>query len=251
VRLAWLGIASMAVDLGAVYVKAPAAPRGVTWGDLIEVAGMYLVLALYASIAASLAVSLARSRPDPRPSRAPALSFLLLFVAFASYALGRGMHVASNAIHDLMGASGAEDVRALIYFWDERAGHLFVDAARILFVAGLCLLERGARTDASAAAREGAVRGGGAARLLALAGAAAYGFIYFASSVEGQTVFLALPFTAAVAIWGLRSRGRSPGRAPAPARAFFTAAALVSLLFFVIWGVWQRGFPEFTRAGIL
>lgn len=238
----------MAVDLGAVYIKAPAAPHGVTWGDGIEVAGMYLVLALYASIAASLAASSARSRTDPRPARAQALSLLLLFLAFASYALGRGMHVASNAIHDLMGASGAEDVRALIYFWDEQAGHILVDAARILFVVGLCLLERGIGGDASAAAaRENARLGGGAARLLTVAGAAAYGFIYFASAIEGQTVFLALPFSAAIAIWGLRSRGRPP----APARVFFTAAALVSLLFFIVWGVWQRGFPEFTRAGIL
>jgi hypothetical protein len=242
----------MAVDLGTVYVKAPAAPHGVTWGDGIEVAGMYLVLALYASIAASLAASLARSRLEPRPARAPALSFFLLFLAFASYALGRGMHVASNAIHDLMGASGSEDVLALVYFWDERAGHILVDAARILFVAGLCLLERGAGADTStAAAPENSDHGRGAHRWLTAAGAVAYGFIYFATAVEGQTVFLALPFTAAIAVWGLRSRGRSPGRRPAPARAFFTAAAFVSLLLFLIWGVWQRGFPEFTRAGIL
>jgi hypothetical protein len=24
-----------------------------------------------------------------------------------------------------------------------------------------------------------------------------------------------------------------------------------SLLFFAIWGIWQHGFPEFTRAGII
>ena len=79
--------------------------------------------------------------------------------------------------------------------------------------------------------------------------AAAYGFIYFATAVEGQTVFLALPFCVALAIYGVAARSTPPSRAPV--RAFYVAAAFVSLLLFAIWGVWQRGFPEFTRTGIL
>jgi hypothetical protein len=128
-------------------------------------------------------------------------------------------------------------------------GHVPADAARILFVVALLALERD---------RAGGLRAGpgspppampGAHRLLHVAGALAYGFIYFATAVEGQTVFLALPFCVALAIHGLASRATSAGRAPV--RAFFVASAFVSLLLFAIWGVWQRGFPEFTRAGIL
>jgi len=32
---------------------------------------------------------------------------------------------------------------------------------------------------------------------------------------------------------------------------FFTTSALISVLLFLVYGIWQRGFPEFTRAGIL
>jgi len=34
-------------------------------------------------------------------------------------------------------------------------------------------------------------------------------------------------------------------------RTFYSIAAWVALLFFAIWGVLQRGLPEFTKAGIL
>jgi len=36
-------------------------------------------------------------------------------------------------------------------------------------------------------------------------------------------------------------------RTPGPV----TVAALVSLLLFAIWGIWQRGFPEFSHAGLI
>ena len=223
-----------------MYVKAPAVPHGVTWGDWIEIAGVYVVLALYTSIAAMTL----RSR-GALASGAPVRSIFLLLTATVSYVLGRGMHVASNAIHDMMGSGGGAELRDLVYFWDERAGHVLVDAARILFVIGLCVLERGAGGAAGRA-------NGGWARLLVALGAAAYGFNYFATAIEGQTVILALPFTVVLVAWSLLAR-RDASRAHAfsPVRGFFWAAALISLLLFLLYGVWQRGFPEFTRAGIL
>ena len=120
VRLAWLGLASMAADLAAVYVKAPAVPRGVTWGDVIEIAGTYVVLALVAWIA----LPLSRHRPGSAGNSAPSFSHLLLFVASVTYALGRGMHAAGNSIHDMMSREGMQDPWRLVYFWDECAGHV-------------------------------------------------------------------------------------------------------------------------------
>jgi len=240
IRLAWLGLASAAADLGSVYLKAPAAPRGVTWGDGIEIAGAYVVLAVYASIAFALVQARGRSSAP----RIPALPLVLLFVAFVSFALGRGIHVAANSIHDLLGPATADGALGLAYFWDERAGHFPVDAARILFAVSLCALEvRGPRSGSAA---EAASRP--RMEVFPLLGAVAYGFIYFATSVEGQTVALALPFSTALAFWGLRERRKAGS---GPVAAFFTTAALVSLLFFLFYGIWQRGFPEFTRAGIL
>jgi hypothetical protein len=245
----------MAAELGAVYVKTPAAPRGVTWGDWIEIAGVFVVLALYASVAASVARSHARSSGGSAAGPATAPFFLLLLAAFTSYALGHGMHVAANAIHDMMGSGVRSELRDLVYFWDERAGHVGVDAARVAFVIGLVSLEgNGTAAGASGRRPAGAETGGtpGGPGILLVVGTAAYGFIYFATAIEGQTVFLALPFTAILAWMWLRDRGNRPSvGTAAPARAFFTNAAMVSLLLFLVYGLWQRGFPEFTRAGIL
>ena len=222
-----------------MLVKAAAYPRGVTWGDGIEIAGVFVVLGLYAWSAAALAKSgLPRSR---------ALPFLFL-LAFTSYALGHGMHVAANSLHDMMAATGARDVGGLAHFWDEWMGHVPVDLARILFVVAFVRMEREGWTGGTSTTPEGGSLPG-PHRVLPIAGAAAYGFIYFATAVEGQTVFLALPFCIALAIYGAAARSTPPSHAPV--RAFFVAAAFVSLLLFAIWGVWQRGFPEFTRAGIL
>jgi hypothetical protein len=239
----------MAADLGAVYVKAPAVPRGVTWGDVIEVAGTYVVLALVAWVA----LPLSRHRPGRAGSFAPSFPHLLLFVASVTYALGRGMHAAGNSIHDMMGREGMQDPWRLAYFWDECAGHVPVDVGRILFVTGLCLMER-ERGREGGSPTDGVSLAGtrGAARLISIAGAVAYGFIYFATAVEGQTVFLALPFSVALAVWGLLAgRRRTAGGPAAPVRVFFTTSALISVLLFLVYGIWQRGFPEFTRAGIL
>ncbi|HET9252421.1 MAG TPA: hypothetical protein VFP58_09905 [Candidatus Eisenbacteria bacterium] len=226
-----------------MLLKTGAYPRGVTWGDVIEIAGVFLVLGLYAWVAAALV-----SPPwGARGSTGPVSVLFLL--AFTSYALGHGIHVAANSIHDTMLATDARDAWGLATFWDEWMGHVPVDLARILFVMALLLLERKRAAEWRAAAPDAAASMPGSLRVLHIAGALTYGFIYFATAVEGQTVLLALPFCAALAVHGFAARSVPP--ASAPVRTFFTAAALVSLLLFAIWGVWQRGFPEFTRAGVL
>jgi hypothetical protein len=204
---------------------------------VIEIVGTYALVALYASIA----ISLARARERSSPGRAEWLPLVLLVAAFTSFTLGHGIHVAANSIHDLLGDGHGDPAVGLAYFWDERAGHVPVDLGRVLFVVALCALESGAARPPAAVRRR--------TPSFALLGAAAYGFIYFATAVEGQTVPLALPFSAGLLAWGLRERRRAGGSGPVA--AFFTAAAIVSLLFFLFYGIWQRGFPEFTRAGIL
>jgi hypothetical protein len=219
---------------------------------MIEIAGAYLVLALYASIAVTLVRERARSRGAS--DGAPSIFLLLLFIGFTSYALGRGMHVAANGIHDMMAVTGGRDPWGLALFWDERAGHQFVDVARILFAVALCGLEP-RRPDGTPGATTAHVsndppRGSG---LLLVVGAVAYGFIYFATAVEGQTVFLALPFSAALATWAVRARRPSSAARSSfgPVTRFFVTAAVVSLLLFLFYGFWQGGFPEFTSVGIL
>ena len=226
-RLAWLGILTALVDLGSAYVKAPLLPRGVTAGDLIQILGAFPLLSLYAWIALDL------------HARHPAAARIasVLFIAGVAYALGFGVHVAANSIHDMLDQTGLGDPWGLAYFWDEHLGHYVVDASRVAFAVCLTAWE----------SKAGAAWGGMASAPLVL-GALAYGFIYFATGVEGQTVPLALPFSLAYAVWSLARRRTG---VTGPVRAFYTIAALTSILLFLVWGVWHRGFPEFSRTGLL
>ena len=243
-RLAALGIAAVAADLGGVFFKSPLGPAGVTVGDWIDALGTFVAIALYAWIAAGLA---ARER-RPYPA--------LAHIAAAAYAMGRGVHLAANSIHDMIDRTGGADPWGLVYLWDERVGHTMVDLARIAFAIVLVSLERplgasgsaAGSGEAAGAAHAGATSGPGG-RAAPFVGSLAYGFTYFACAVEGQTVPLALPYCLAFAVWGIGSAAR--GRALGPTRTFFTGAALVSILFFAIWGIWQRGFPEFTHVGLI
>lgn len=246
-RFCWLGLAALAFDLANVTIKIPFLWRGVTVADAIEVVGVYVVLALYAWTA--------RVVGEPDRARRGVLS-----AAAITYALGHGIHLAANSVHDMLQRTGTGDPWRLAILWDEYVGHYMVDAARIGFAVGLTWVERGATREACG---EAPPFGGGATAFLPFArpallylGALAYGFIYFAAAVEGQTVPMALPFCAAYAAWsaGAALRDRRGGRlagVSAPARAFFTAAAWISLLLFAVWGIWRQGFPEFTKTGIL
>ncbi len=226
VRLAWLGILSALVDVGSAYVKMPLAPRGVTAGDLIQLLGTFPLLFLYGSIALDLHARHA----------SPRLAFLL-FTAGVTFALGSGVHVAANSIHDMLDHTKLGDPWGLAYFWDEHLGHYMVDASRAAFAIGLTALE----LKSPAVSEEGAP-------WPLLLGAVGYGFIYFATGVEGQTVPLALPVSIGFAIGSLVRGGIRTER---PVRNFYAIAAFISIVLFLIWGVWHRGFPEFSRTGLL
>jgi len=236
-RLAALGIAAVAADLGGVLFKGPLGPAGVTVGDWIDALGTFVVIALYAWIASGLVAR------EHRPY--PAFAHLVATL----YAMGRGVHLAANSIHDMIDRTGGADPWGLVYLWDERVSHCMVDVARIGFAIGLASLERPSGAGTGGGGAEGKATAGAGGRVALFVGSLAYGFTYFASAVEGQTVPLALPFSLAFAVWGIGSAAR--GRALGPTRAFFTGAAAISLLFFAVWGIWQRGFPEFSHTGLI
>jgi hypothetical protein len=238
-----LGAASAAFDVGCVLIKTPFLRPGVTLGDAIETAGVFVVLALFARVGRLAAGGTAGG------------AALLAGFAAAAFALGHGAHVAANSIHDLAERSGAGDPTGLLDFWDERVGHYAVDGGRILFAIALLgrpvgAIERPSAAPGARASNEaGPTRHRGVPALLVALGGAAYGFTTFASAVEGQTVPLVLPFYTLVAI--LVVVLARAGRGGPWVRFFFGAAAGTALLFFLIWGIWQHGFPEFTRAGII
>lgn len=232
-RLGWLGIASAALDLGAVYWKTPVIRAGVTSGDLIDILTPILLILLYGLVLRELSRAPAYPNPPRRSDSRPRLLFTLGGVGLL---LGHGIHVAANSIHDAIDRAGIPDPGGLVNWWDERVSHFTIHGSKALICVGLTVIE-------SRRAVDGAPRRG--ARLLA-AGALGYGFITFAEGIEGQTVPLLLPFVILYLAWSL---GR--GRPYAPVRLFYTLAAIVSILLFAFWGIAHHGFPEFSQVGLI
>lgn len=201
---------------------------GITAGDAIEAAGVFVTLALFL-----------------RVCRLGDARTVLALAGAVAFAFGRGLHLAGNSLHDLADSSGAGDPTGLYNFWDEFAGHYVVEGARVLFAASLLL----ARPAAGRLPPRGGTAPRGGPATLVLLGGAAYGFITAASAIEGQTVPLALPFYALLGAW-LIATARA-GRGVAEVRRFYVAATAVALLMLAYWGIRNQGFPEFTRTGIL
>ena len=80
-------------------------------------------------------------------------------------------------------------------------------------------------------------RGGLGAHLLALL----VGFTNFTNSVEGQTPILGIVVAVLFLGWGVVTRD-GLGRVLLTAYGF-------SLLLFAAFGIWQGGFPEFSKLG--
>jgi hypothetical protein len=217
-RLAWLGIASAALDLASVYWKTPAVRAGVTTGDLVDLATPVLLVVLYALVLREL----------PRASRFR----ILVVVGGIGLLLGHGVHAAANSIHDAIDRAGVPDPGGLVNWWDERLSHVVIHGSKALMWVGLVAIEgRGVTSKTTAGL---------------VVGALAYGFITFAEGIEGQTVFFLLPFVILFLAWSL-----GQGRDYAPVRLFYTLAAVVAILLFASWGILHHGFPEFSQVGLI
>lgn len=71
-------------------------------------------------------------------------------------------------------------------------------------------------------------------------------FIIF---VEGQTSWLGLPFVVGMGLFGW-VKGREHFK-DQPVLAFFSIAALTAVVFFLGWGLYWGGLPEFSAVGII
>ncbi len=161
------------------------------------------------------------------------------------WVLGHGMHLAANSIHNLavvLANSQVMDIRgtnlyALTYFYDERLSH-YLWHIGILGMVGL-LVYREWRSPA----------GNQTVWWATLLGGVIYGFTYFCIFLEGQTVLLGLPFALLVILitllWG---RKKLAGQ---PLLAFFFTSCLLATIFFVVWGLYWGGFPEFSQVGLI
>jgi len=179
-----------------------------------------------------------------RGSRGSSPAADIAFMVFAgAWVLGHGLHLSANSIDNL--AEGlarrrelditGSSVYRLIYFFDERLSHPIWHLGMLGLAALLMLGE--ARDPAGEATRW----------WVATAAGLIYGFAFFCIFLEGQTVGLGLPFAAIVAALTLIRGRRTLGERPLA--AFFGLACLVAFLLFLGWGLYWKGFPQFTDVG--
>jgi hypothetical protein len=145
--------------------------------------------------------------------------WMLLAAAALLYTQGHGIHLAANSI------SNVEPSDA-VHLWDETVGHWLWYAGLAGLVATLAHA-----LDAVPSPRN----------VWSLALAVAYGVTVFTNSVEGSTVALGLLSGAAFVVWGLRRRGRMP--------ELLVPAYAVTLACLIGWGLYWRGFPQFSELG--
>jgi hypothetical protein len=196
------------------------------WGDVLDLLTPLVLIPLY--------WLLLELRPGDHPERGVTIVFLVLV---ALWVMGQGMHLVGNSIgHLVEGSTG--DVYDLTHFYDEVLSHYLWHFGIIALWA--LLVYRGWRYPFTG---EPAGQGFG------IAAGAIHGFNFFLTIVEGATVPMGLPFAILAALFGL-TVGRRHWRQQ-PLLLFFTVTAVVASLFFIGWGIYYGGWPEFSEIGII
>jgi len=182
------------------------------WADWVD-----LVVPL--AVLGSAVWVLAATRARPR-------EWLLFAVGAMTYAQGHGVHLGANSVSNAEPTGRARDAAHL---WDEVVGHYIWYAGLAAVVLALVL----ALTRVGSPARVGL-----AGYLLA----GLFGLTWTTNAIEGGTV----PLSAAVAVGLVVLAFR---RRTATASPTVLVAYGLSLTLLVVWGVWHRGFPQFSELG--
>ena len=135
------------------------------------------------------------------------------------YTQGHGIHLAANSI-------GNVEPSDAVHLWDETVGHWlwYGGLAGIVATLGWALREVPTRRDA-----------------WAIVFSLAFGVTIGTNSIEGGTVALGFACGVLFVAWGLRHRGRAP--------ELLVPAYAVALVGLAGWGIYWRGFPQFSELG--
>jgi hypothetical protein len=224
------------VDLVPVVLSDTPAFMGLRMGDIADLFLVFVLAALY--------VELAQRANLWRSGRLKAA----YAVALALMVQGHSIHLTANAI---AGTSTRADAGwALIYFLDERWGHVELHLS-FLIIAGIFI--------AWATPSPAGVAGAALSRIERMGMlflALTYGVLLAGDAVEGQTVPLMLPAAIALFVWGFWPYLRGGRRRARPAvsvyRRFFAASFGVTALALLVYGLIFGGFPQPSAlAGIL
>ncbi len=173
---------------------------------------------------------------QPKPIN---LSGMVIFFIFAAlWVQGQGMHLSANSIHHLVEGMEATDVYTLTYFYDEVLSH-YIWHIGIMGLSAFIIYRQwqNSYTDEQVPLWP-----------ILLAGVI-HGFTLFLIVIEAGTAPLGVTFALLAGLFGLIwGRGKMRQR---PVATFFFISYFVATLFFIGWGIYWQGLPQFSEVGLL
>ena len=165
---------------------------------------------------------------------------IILILGAITFVEGHGMHLSANAISRHLTSMKDSSLFSLAYFFDETLGHILWDGGIILLSIGLIVIAFNSNGDRTSNPK----------LPLTLFASLVYGFTYFCNGVEGQTVVFTLPLALIIPLailwFGYRRRIQLLKN---PVLSFYFFTYLLALCLFIFWGIWHKGFPEFSELG--
>lgn len=164
---------------------------------------------------------------------------MLLFLFFATlWVQGQGMHLAANSIGHQIQPNSAQEVQQLTNFYDETLSHYLWH----LGLVGLSALLIYRQWHNPFIKQSSGLK-------LEITAGIIHGFNYFIDIIESATTILGIPFAIGVVlfvvIWGRQFLRQQP------IMTFFFVSYSIACLFFLGWGLYWGGFPEFSQVGII
>lgn len=202
-----------------------------TTGDLLNFFTPFVII----PIVWKLYFLLRENLPTLSERKTRTVQFILLFGSIL-YVNGQGMNLSANAIARHLSEMKDSPLYWLDYFFDETLGHIFWHSGMVGISVALLLLAATLQAEM--------------VLWQILTGALFYSFAYFTDAVEGQTVPLLFP-SAVLILGGILYYNKKLSRkfSQNAVMLFFLTSYVLAILLFLIWWIWQGGFPQFSELG--
>lgn len=165
---------------------------------------------------------------------------ILLIFGIITFVEGHGMHLSANAIARYLTPAKDFPIFNLTYYFDEILSHIFWGGGLILLSVGIVLMGFAMSKESLSEHRYGSI----------LTGSLLYGFSYFVNAVEGQTVVFTFPMAVTIpTLIGIIIQRQGKSVQKNPVLSFFMFSYIIATCFFLIWTIWQKGFPQFGEIG--
>ncbi len=173
------------------------------------------------------------------PHRPPSQKEMLIFLIFAAlWVEGQGMHLVANSIGHLTQSYSGSEIEQLTHFYDEILSH-YIWHFGLVSLSALLIYRQWQNPFTK---QHSGLR-------FEITAGIIHGFNYFVDIVESATTVLGVPFAVGVVlftlIWGRQHLRQQP------ILAFFFVSYSIACLFFLGWGLYWGGLPEFSQVGIL